>query len=136
MNTGPVSRSSLRILVVDDQSSIRCIVQSQLVSIGFTNIVQAANAKEAVEKLHTTTFSLIISDWHMPEMSGFELLQYVRSNVLHDQTPFILLTNEADRENVIRAAQLGITSYLTKPFTTEVLEKRVLQAIFSSKVRK
>jgi two-component system chemotaxis response regulator CheY len=135
MNTGPVARSSLRILVVDDQSSIRRIVQSQLVSIGFTSIVQAANAKEAVEKLHTTTFSLIISDWHMPEMSGFELLQYVRSSTLHEKTPFILLTTETERENVIRAAQSGVTFYLTKPFTTEVLEKRVLQAIFSSKSR-
>lgn len=129
MNTAHPSRTAVKILIVDDQSTIRRIVKSQLASLGFTTIAQAASAEEAIDKLHTNNFSLIISDWHMPEMSGFELLQYVRSSTIHEKTPFILLTTERERDNVLRAAQSRVTFYLAKPFTTEVLEKSVLNAI-------
>lgn len=112
MNTAHPSRTAVKILIVDDQSTIRRIVKSQLASLGFTAIAQAASAEEAIEKLHTNNFSLIISDWHMPEMSGFELLQYVRSSTIHEKTPFILLTTERERDNVLRAAQSRVTFYL------------------------
>jgi two-component system chemotaxis response regulator CheY len=108
---------------------MRKIVRSQLVSLGFSNIIEARDAKDAVQKLEYETFSLIISDWHMPEMSGFELLEHVRAQTRLEQTPFILLTKQTDKASVLQAKHSGVSFYLGKPFTTEVLESKIKEAL-------
>lgn len=124
-----ISRDSIHILVVDDLASMRKIVRNQLVALGFVNIAEARDAREAVQKLEFDTYSLIISDWHMPEMSGFELLAYVRGQARLETTPFILLTKQADRESVLRARESGVSFYLAKPFTAETLEEKIKEAL-------
>lgn len=124
-----LSRESVKILIVDDLASMRKIVRNQLTSIGFTALLEARDAREAVQRLEYESFSLIISDWHMPEMSGFELLEYVRSTPRCETTPFILLTKEADRESVLKAKNCGISFYLAKPFTAEILERKIKEAL-------
>jgi two-component system chemotaxis response regulator CheY len=124
-----ISRDSIHILVVDDLASMRKIVRNQLVALGFVNIAEARDAREAAQKLEFDTYSLIISDWHMPEMSGFELLAYVRGQARLETTPFILLTKQADRESVLRARESGVSFYLAKPFTAETLEEKIKEAL-------
>ena len=124
-----ISRDSIHILIVDDLASMRKIVRNQLVALGFVNIAEARDAREAVQKLEFDTYSLIISDWHMPEMSGFELLAYVRGQARLETTPFILLTKQADRESVLRARESGVSFYLAKPFTAETLEEKIKEAL-------
>lgn len=124
-----ISRDSIHILIVDDLASMRKIVRNQLVALGFANIAEARDAREAVQKLEFDTYSLIISDWHMPEMSGFELLAYVRGQARLETTPFILLTKQADRESVLRARESGVSFYLAKPFTAETLEEKIKEAL-------
>ncbi len=129
MHQAKTSRDTVRILIVDDLASMRKIVRNQLTSIGFTNLIEARDAKEAVQKLELEQFTLIISDWHMPEMSGFDLLEHVRSNPRNEDIPFILLTKEASKEGVLRARESGISFYLAKPFTAETLERKIKEAL-------
>ncbi len=126
MPEGSISRRGMRILIVEDMTSIRRLVRNQLVSLGFTAIEEARDGDEALQKLKIEKFSAIISDIHMPGMSGFQLLERVRTTPPHDKTPFILLTSQSDKESVIRARDAGVSCYLAKPFTTEMLESRLV----------
>lgn len=114
-------------LVVDDYASMRRVVVEVLKRAGFTEIHQAGNGKQALNKLgEYKKVGLIISDWYMPEMDGLELLRAVRANPRTAKTPFLLITAEGQRSNVLDAMQSGASGYIVKPFAPQALLERLL----------
>lgn len=121
---------ALPILVVDDFATMRRIVKSCLKQLGFENITEAEDGKIALDKLQLSEFKLVISDWNMPNMMGIDLLRHVRADERFKKLPFLMITAEAQKENVIEAAKAGVSNYIIKPFTPDQLESK-LDAIFS-----
>jgi len=120
----------MRILIVDDFASMRQIVRKSLSALGFDNVLEAAGALDAVRKIENgEEFDLIISDWNMPNMTGLELLTYIRGSEKMGRVPFLMITAEAQRENIIQAAKAGVSQYIVKPFTAEALQQK-LDSIF------
>lgn len=123
---------SAKILIVDDFATMRQIVRKSLASLGYNNITEAVDGIDALAKLEKDQFNFIISDWNMPNMMGIDFLKAVRSNGRFKGIPFLMVTAEAKRENVIEAAKAGVSQYIVKPFTVESLEEK-MSAIFSKK---
>jgi two-component system chemotaxis response regulator CheY len=119
--------SSISVLVVDDQMTIRALVRNGLQQLGFTQISEAPDGEEALRVLVQRPAQLIISDYNMPKLDGLGLLRAVRSHPPIKSTAFIMLTGRADSELVKRAAQFGVNNYLVKPFTVAVLRQKIEQ---------
>jgi two-component system chemotaxis response regulator CheY len=117
------------ILVVDDYKTMVRIIQNLLKQIGFDNVDEAANGQEALGKLKANKFGLVISDWNMEPMTGYELLQSVRSDADLKSLPFIMVTAESKTENVIAAKKAGVNNYIVKPFNAATLKQK-LTAVF------
>ncbi|WP_241147900.1 response regulator [Minwuia thermotolerans] len=113
------------VLVVDDFLTMRRIVRNQLEEIGFRDIDDAEDGESALRKLRSKDFHLIISDWNMQPMTGLEFLKEVRSDRRLKKLPFIMVTAESKIENVQAAREAGVTNYIIKPFTAEVLRKKI-----------
>ncbi len=120
---------NMRILVVDDALTMRRIVINLLRQLGFNNMNEADDGTTAWEKLQLETFDLIISDWNMPKMTGIDLLRKVRTDAKYAQTPFIMVTAEGKRENVIAAVQAGVSNYIVKPFNAATLKEKLVKVI-------
>lgn len=120
---------TMKILVVDDFSTMRRIVKNILQQLGFTNVDEAEDGKVALGKLRNNAFDFVISDWNMPNMMGIDLLREVRGDPNLKQLPFLMVTAESQKENVIEAVQAGVSNYIVKPFTADTLETK-LEAIF------
>ncbi len=120
---------SLRVLVVDDQTSVRQMTRLTLEQIGVKVIHEAENGSEAVEKATLQPLDLIISDYNMPEMDGLGLLRAIRGHPSARRVPFILVTGRGDRELVVKAAQAGANNYVVKPFTADILRTKIEQVI-------
>ncbi|EPR42437.1 response regulator receiver protein [Desulfovibrio sp. X2] len=120
---------NMRILVVDDFSTMRRIVRNILRQIGFQNIVEADDGSTAWETLNKDKIDFIVSDWNMPQMSGIELLRKVRASEEFGDLPFLMVTAEAQQENIIEAVQAKVSNYIVKPFTAETLGQKI-QKIF------
>ena len=120
------------ILVVDDFATMRKIVRNCLKQLGFDNVTEADDGVKAWDKLHSgeQKFGLIVSDWNMPNMMGIDLLKKVRSDDKYKAIPFLMVTAEAQKENVIEAAKAGVSNYIIKPFTPDQLQQK-LEAIFA-----
>ncbi len=116
---------NMRILVVDDFSTMRRIIKNILKQLGFTNVVDADDGSTAWEILNKDKIDFIISDWNMPKMSGIELLRKVRSSEEFADIPFLMVTAEGQQENVIEAVQAGVSNYIVKPFTPETFEQKI-----------
>ncbi len=129
------SRTSLRVLVVDDYMLTRDMVVSILKQLGFTNITTAEDGRQALHLMKENTYNLIICDWNMPRMTGIELLREVRLERNYVKTPFLLLTAEAYKENVVEALDAGVTDYITKPFTTQTLVAKLESALLRASKR-
>jgi len=115
----------MRILVVDDFSTMRRIIKNILRQLGFTNIVEADDGSTAWETLNKDKIDFIISDWNMPKMPGIELLRKVRSSEEFAALPFLMVTAEAQQENIIEAVQAKVSNYIVKPFTAETLGQKI-----------
>ncbi|RMH36151.1 MAG: response regulator [Nitrospirae bacterium] len=124
--------TSIKVLVVDDMSTMRRIVKNVLRQIGYENITEAENGQDALNKLKGGGFGLVVSDWNMPVMSGIELLRAVRADGELKSVPFLMVTAEAQKDNIIEAVQAGVSNYVVKPFTAEALQDK-LQKIFAKK---
>jgi len=124
-----MTASSLSILVVDDYATMVRIIRNLLKQIGFENVDEAANGAAAYEKITTGNYGLVISDWNMEPMSGFELLQRVRQNPATADLPFIMVTAESKTDNIVAARKAGVTNYIVKPFNAQTLKSRIDQAI-------
>lgn len=119
------------ILIVDDFSTMRRIVKNCLKQLGFDNVTEADDGQTAWTKLQSaeTEFKLIISDWNMPNMMGIDLLKAVRGDERFKKIPFIMVTAEGQKDNIIEAAKAGVSNYVIKPFTADTLQQK-LEAVF------
>lgn len=114
------------ILVVDDMLTMRKLVVKSLKEMGFSNFQEAANGAEAYEKISSgQTFGLIISDWNMPQSSGLDLLKRIRAESKTASIPFIMVTAEAEKGQIVEAVQAGVSNYVVKPFTTVTLREKL-----------
>jgi two-component system chemotaxis response regulator CheY len=118
---------NLKVLVIDDTAFVRKIVTKSLSELGVAKIVEVADAADAVRRLRVENFDLVVSDWNLPTMTGFELLSYIRNNDRIKDTPFLMLTGNTDKNSVMAAFQSGASDYLIKPFSAEELEKKLIK---------
>jgi two-component system chemotaxis response regulator CheY len=117
---------NMNILVVDDFKTMRRIVSNLLMQLGFKNIDEAIDGESALQKISEKDYKMIISDWNMEPMSGFELLQKIRSSEGEIKTvPFIMVTAESKPENIIKAKQAGVNNYIVKPFNVDTLKSKL-----------
>ncbi len=120
----PIDKA-LRILVVDDVPSARRIVVKLLQKLGFTQVTEASGGREALTLLEGGETNLVICDWQMPDMEGIELLSCMRKSERLAQTPFIMITSNVERENVVAALDAGASDYILKPFNFATLSAKV-----------
>lgn len=116
---------SMPVLVVDDYQTMIRIIRNLLNQLGFKNIEEAKDGRQALEKLNGGRFGLVISDWNMEPMTGYELLQQVRASDKLKTLPFIMVTAESKTENVIAAKKAGVNNYIVKPFNAETLKGKL-----------
>jgi len=119
----------LTVLIVDDFVTMRRIVRKILRDIGFENIIEAEDGSAALEILKTTSVDLIVSDWNMPRMSGLELLKEVRNTQAIQNMPFLMVTAEAQKENIVEAVKAKVSNYIVKPFTAATLEEKLAKVV-------
>jgi len=122
---------NMKVLVVDDFTTIRRVLRNVLKDLGFTNISEADDGKSALKELKKEKFDLILCDLNMPEMSGLELLIKIRADDEMKDVPFVMVTAEAQKENIIEAVKAGVSSYIVKPFTAETVNEK-LSKIFKN----
>ena len=116
---------STPVLVVDDYQTMVRILRNLLKQIGFNDVDDASDGQAAFEKLKAKKYGLVISDWNMAPMTGYELLQQVRSDSELSALPFIMVTAEAKTENVVAAKKAGVNNYIVKPFNAETLRTKI-----------
>ena len=121
--------AALKVLIVDDQNSVRQMTRMTLEQIGVRTIHEAENGNKAIDTASLQPLDLIISDYNMPEMDGLGLLRAVRGHPAARKIPFILVTGRGDRELVVKAAQAGANNYVVKPFTADILREKIEQVI-------
>ena len=113
------------ILIVDDYATMIRIIRNLLRQLGYTNVDDDSDGTQALEKINEKTYQLIISDWNMEPMTGYDLLRHVRSNELTARLPFIMVTAESKTENVIAAKKAGVDNYIVKPFNAQTLRGKI-----------
>ena len=116
---------SMPVLVVDDYKTMIRIIKNLLKQLGFEDVDEATDGSEALGKLKERTYGLVISDWNMAPMTGYELLQHVRSDDALSGIPFIMVTAEAKSENVVAAKKAGVSNYIVKPFNAQTLKGKI-----------
>ncbi|QSI75260.1 MULTISPECIES: chemotaxis response regulator CheY [Niveibacterium] len=120
-----MSDPKMKFLVVDDFSTMRRIVRNLLKELGYTNVDEAEDGAVALQKLQGGGFDFVVTDWNMPNMTGIELLQAIRSSSALKDLPVLMITAEAKKENIIMAAQAGASGYIVKPFTAATLSEKM-----------
>jgi len=116
---------NMKILIVDDFSTMRRIIKNLLRDLGFTNTAEADDGQTALPILKSGNFDFLITDWNMPGMTGIELLKMVRENPDLNSLPVLMVTAEAKKDQIIEAAQAGVNGYVVKPFTATVLKEKI-----------
>ena len=124
---------SMPILVVDDYNTMIRIIRNLLKQLGFENIDDASDGSAALNKMRAKKYGLVISDWNMEPMTGYDLLKEVRANPELSQIPFIMITAESKTENVIAAKKAGVNNYIVKPFNAQTLKAKI-EAVFAEKL--
>ena len=120
-----MANKDMSILVVDDFPTMRRIVRSLLKELGFTNVEEAEDGQDALNKLRSGSFEFVVSDWNMPNLDGVEMLKIIRADSDLKDLPVLMVTAEAKKENIIAAAQAGANGYIVKPFTSATLEEKL-----------
>lgn len=115
----------MKILIVDDFSTMRRIIKNLLRDLGFTNTDEADDGSTGLPKLQSGEFDFLVTDWNMPVMSGIDLLRAVRSDEKLKNLPVLMVTAEAKKEQVILAAREGVNGYIVKPFTAQILKEKI-----------
>src|SRR5580692_1473595 len=118
-------KPDMKFLVVDDFASMRRMVKSVLNELGYSNVTEADDGSTAFPLLRAGNFDFLITDWNMPGMPGLDLLKAVRANAKLAKLPVLMLTAEAKRDQIVEAAQAGVNGYVIKPFTADVLKKKI-----------
>ncbi|EDP73309.1 chemotaxis response regulator CheY [Hydrogenivirga sp. 128-5-R1-1] len=114
-----------KFLVVDDMATMRRIIKTLLDQLGYKNIDEAEDGKDALNKLKAQKYDFVITDWNMPNMTGLELVQEIRKEPDLKHLPVLMVTAEAKKENVIAAIKAGVNNYVVKPFTAETLKEKI-----------
>jgi len=121
--------SALRFLVVDDFSTMRRIVKNLLQELGYANVQEADDGSTALPMLKSGNFDFVITDWNMPQLPGLELLKAVRADPNLKHLPVLMVTAEAKREQIVEAAQAGVSGYVIKPFTAQILGEKLAKIL-------
>ncbi|MBR9870561.1 MAG: chemotaxis protein CheY [Gammaproteobacteria bacterium] len=116
---------NMKILIVDDFSTMRRIIKNLLRDLGFTNTDEADDGNTALPMLKNGHYDFLVTDWNMPGMSGFDLLKAVRADESLKNLPVLMVTAEAKRDQIVAAAQAGVNGYVVKPFTAAVLKEKI-----------
>ena len=120
----------MKVLVVDDSSTMRRIVTNCLNEAGFKDVIQAADGVEALDALSKNKdIGLVLADWHMPNMDGFTLLQEIKGNADTKDVKVIMVTTQAEKQSVVEALQTGASSYIVKPFTPDVIKDKISEVL-------
>jgi two-component system chemotaxis response regulator CheY len=127
MEQATIADPNTKFLVVDDFSTMRRIIRNLLKELGFTNVDEAEDGLIALGKLKSGSFQFVVCDWNMPNMDGLTLLQTVRAEPEISKIPFLMVTAEAKKENIIAAAQAGANGYIVKPFTAATLDEKLVK---------
>jgi len=122
---------SMPVLVVDDYSTMVRIIRNLLRQLGFADVDDAPDGTAALAKMHAKRYGLVISDWNMEPMTGFDMLRQVRDDPELGETPFIMVTAESRTENVIAARKAGVNNYIVKPFNAQTLKSKI-EAVFAA----
>ncbi len=117
--------TNMKFLVVDDFSTMRRIVKNLLQELGYSDVTEADDGNTALPLLKNGAFDFLITDWNMPGMAGLDLLKAVRADAKLSKMPVLMLTAEAKREQIIEAAQAGVSGYVIKPFTAATLKEKI-----------
>ena len=120
-----VADKNMKFLVVDDFSTMRRIIRNLLKELGFANVDEAEDGVVALQKLRGGGFDFVVSDWNMPNMDGLALLRNIRSDEALKKIPVLMVTAEAQKENIVAAAQAGASGYVVKPFTAATLDEKL-----------
>ena len=120
---------TMPVLIVDDYSTMVCIIRNLLKQVGFRDIDDASDGSQALAKMRERKYGLVISDWNMEPMTGYDLLREVRADPNLATTPFIMITAESKTENVIAAKKAGVNNYIVKPFNAATLKTKI-EAVF------
>ncbi len=116
----------MKILVVDDSSTMRRIIKNTLIRIGHSDLLEAEDGAKAWELMQKTEgIDMLITDWNMPEMNGLELVKHVRADAKYEDMPIIMVTTEGGKAEVITALKAGVNNYIVKPFTPQVLQEKL-----------
>ncbi len=116
---------SMKILIVDDFSTMRRIIKNLLRELGYSNTLEADDGQTAWPLLRAGGIDLLVTDWNMPHMPGIELLRHVRADPNMRDLPVLMVTAEASREQIVQAAEAGVNGYVIKPFTAQTLEQKI-----------
>jgi two-component system chemotaxis response regulator CheY len=116
---------NMKILIVDDFSTMRRIIKNLLRDLGFTNTEEADDGTTALPMLQNGNYDFLVTDWNMPGMTGIDLLKAVRADDKLKKLPILMVTAEAKREQIIEAAQAGVNGYVVKPFTAQALKEKI-----------
>ena len=116
---------NMKILVVDDFSTMRRIIKNLLKDLGFTNVQEADDGNTALPMLNQGDFDFVVTDWNMPGMQGIDLLRNIRSDDKLKHLPVLMVTAEAKKEQIVAAAQAGVNGYVVKPFTAATLKEKL-----------
>lgn len=120
---------SINVLIVDDYRTMLRIIQNLLKQLEFNNVEEAMDGEQALAKLRTGNFGLVLSDWNMAPMTGLDLLREVRADGRLKNLPFIMVTAESKTENVLAAKQAGVSNYIMKPFNAETLREKIAKVL-------
>jgi len=120
---------NMRILVVDDFATMRKVIKNLLRQTGYQNVTEAEDGVAALKELRSQKIDFVISDWNMPNMTGIELLKAVRADSELSSLPFLMVTAESLKDNVLEAVKAGVSNYIVKPFTAEVLSEKIEKII-------
>lgn len=123
---------NIKFLVVDDSTTMRRIVINSLKSLGYEQIAEAADGKEALLKLTTEGADFVVTDWNMPEMNGLDLTKAIRANSKYAELPILMVTTRAFKEDVVEAMKARVNNYIIKPFTPNGLKEKIEQILKTS----
>lgn len=121
-----------RVLFVDDSPTMRRIIANSLKKIGVTDLIEAENGIDALDKLKDNPVDLILLDWNMPEMNGEQLAKELKADQKYRDIPILMVTTRGTQEDVITAVKIGVDGYIVKPFTPEVLKEKIRKVIHQS----
>lgn len=124
----------MRILIVDDHEPMRKIIKNILRRIGLEDMDEAVDGRDAVAKLREKNFDIVLLDWNMPGMNGLEVLKIMKSDQNLKDIPVIMVTAESSKEKIMEAVKFGVSDYIVKPFTAEVLKKKIEE--ISARIKK